>query len=85
MDDNDILSQYMTQATNKLTKSKSHHKKDKEHKHKHSKEQKESSTNADPVVTGAQAFVKRGGTNASSSIKPQLEGAYHLTNILHYP
>lgn len=80
---NDILADYLQKTNSELTINKSH-KKDKEHKHKHSKDKKEKSSDAAPVISDALTFVTRGGTNASSSIKPQLEGTYHLTNILQY-
>lgn len=83
MNTDDILAKYTQQTNSDLNKRKPHHKKDKSSKHK-SKEQKEAANEVDSAVTGAQAFVKRGGTSASSTIKPQLEGAYHLTNILQY-
>lgn len=81
----DILHKYTAQTNDQLTKRKSHHKHDKEHKHKHSKEGKESSQEGEEIaVTGAQAYVKRGGTSSSTAVKPQLESAYYLTNILQY-
>lgn len=52
-------------------------------KHKHSKKRKEEKE-ANATISGAQSVLVRAGQVNTSDISPQLEGTYHLTNILAY-
>ncbi|OHS96982.1 hypothetical protein TRFO_36874 [Tritrichomonas foetus] len=83
METDDFLAKVMAETNQNLStekkKKKSHHSKHK-HKHSHRKDDKKEPSNAG-VVTGAQALLKRSNFN-ESSLQPQLEGTYHLSNIL---